>query len=296
MSIPASYLGIIIIWSTTPLAIKWSSEGAGFLFGVSARMLVGAAVCGIIMFLLSRKLPMHRQAWRTYVAAGLGIYGAMTCVYWGAQFIPSGLISVIFGLTPIVTGVLASVFLNERGLTPTRLFGIVFGIGGLVLIFGNGVQFNHHTNYGIAAVLLAMFFHSVSSVWVKSISAQLAALDVVYGGLLVSAPLYLLTWFVLDGHWPQQVPMQAVASIAYLAVFGSVLGFVMFYYVLKHIEVSRVALVTLVTPVLALLLGQTLNHETIQPNVWFGTGFILLGMSIYQWGPGVIRRLASQES
>jgi len=296
MSIPASYLGIILIWATTPLAIKWSSEGTGFLFGVSARMLVGAAVCSLIMLLLSRKLPLHRQAWKTYLAVGLGIYTSMTCVYWGAQFIPSGLISVIFGLTPIVTGVLATVFLKEQGLTATRLFGIVFGFGGLVVIFGNGIQFNHQTNYGIAAVLLAMVFHSVSSVWVKSISSQLAALDVVSGGLLVSGGLFLLTWLVVDGHWPQQMTTQAVASTAYLAIFGSVLGFVMYYHVLKHIEVSRVALVTLITPVLALLLGQTLNNEIILPNVWFGTGFILFGMSIYQWGPGVIRRLSRQES
>ncbi|HID49904.1 MAG TPA: EamA family transporter, partial [Chromatiales bacterium] len=49
MSVPAAYVGIIIVWSTTPLAIKWSGEGAGFLFGVSARMLLGAVVCLLLL-------------------------------------------------------------------------------------------------------------------------------------------------------------------------------------------------------------------------------------------------------
>ncbi len=293
MSVPAAYLGIIIIWSTTPLAIKWSGDGAGFLFGVTARMLIGAAVSTLLVFLLSRRIPLHREARWTYAAAGLGIYGAMMCVYWGSQFIPSGLISVIFGLTPIVTGVLASLFLHERGFTPSKITGIVIGMAGLVIIFGTGIKLGENAFYGIAATLLSMLIHSISTVWVKSISARLPALAVVNGGLLAAAPLYLITWWLFGGAWPETIPVHAAASIGYLAVFGSVFGFFMFYYVLKHIDASRVALVTLITPVLALLLGQSLNHEVIEPVVWLGTCCILLGMSIYQWGPR-LRRLALQ--
>lgn len=285
MSVPAAYVGMILIWSTTPLAIKWSSEGAGFLFGVSARMTLGAAVCLLLLLALSRKLPLHRAALHTYVAAGLGIYGAMTFVYWGAQYIPSGLISVLFGLTPILTGILAAVWLGEGGLTPGKLVGIVLGITGLVLIFGMGVRLGDHAGYGILAVLVSVGIHSVSTVWVKSLSARLPAIEVVSGGLLVAAPLYLLTWWLFDGTWPAAMPQRAIASILYLAVFGSVLGFFMFYYVLRHMEASRVALVTLMTPVLALFIGQIFNQESIAPVVWIGTCCILLGMSIYQWGP-----------
>ena len=80
-------------------------------------------------------------------------------------------------------------------------------------------------------------------------------------------------------------------SIGYLAVFGSVLGFIMYFYVLKHIDASRVALVTLLTPMLALLLGQSLNNESINPAVWVGTFCILVGMSVYQWGARLVLSL-----
>jgi drug/metabolite transporter (DMT)-like permease len=284
MSVPAAYIGIIIIWSTTPLAIKWSGEEVGFLFGVASRMLIGAAVCSLIMSLLARKLPWHREARQTYLAAGLGLYGAMMSVYWGAQFIPSGLISVIFGLTPIVTGVIAAIWLQERSLTTSKLAGVILGIIGLVIIFGTGIELSDGGVYGIAAVLVAVLLHSVSAVWVKAISAQVPALEVTNGGLLVAAPLYLLTWLLFGNSWPVNVPLRVTLSISYLAIFGSVLGFIMYFYVLKHIDASRVALITLVTPVLALILGQGLNNESIQPVVWIGTCCILLGMSIYQWG------------
>jgi drug/metabolite transporter (DMT)-like permease len=70
----------------------------------------------------------------------------------------------------------------------------------------------------------------------------------------------------------------------------------MYFYVLKHIEASRVALVTLLTPVTALILGQLLNQERISPVVWLGTCCILVGMSLYQWGPNILRRLQARRS
>ena len=94
MSITAAYLGIIIIWSTTPLAIKWSGDGPGFLFGVTSRMLIGLFICLLILAFMRVRLQWHRQAVYTYLAASLGIFGSMLLVYWGAQYITSGMVSV----------------------------------------------------------------------------------------------------------------------------------------------------------------------------------------------------------
>lgn len=284
MSVPLAYLGVIIIWSTTPLAIKWSGEDVGFLFGVTSRMLLGAVVCSLLLLGLARKLPWHRAARLTYLAAGLGIFGAMMSVYWGSQYISSGLIAVIFGLNPIITGVIAAIWLQERSLTISKLTGILLGFIGLVVIFGTGIELSDGAGYGIAAVVLAVVLHSVSAVWVKAINANLPALEVTNGGLLIAAPLYLLTWILFSDGWPEVISNRTAMAIGYLALFGSVLGFIMYFYVLKYIDASRVALITLVTPVLALLLGKELNNETIAPAIWLGTVCILLGMSIYQWG------------
>lgn len=295
MSVPAAFIGVIIIWSTTPLMIQWSSEGTGFLFGVSSRMILGVVVSSMLLMALARKVSWHPRAVKTYVAAGLGIYGAMTSVYWGAQFIPSGLISVLYGLTPIVTGLLAALWLNERSLTVNKLLGIALGIAGLVIIFGSGIEFGHDAVKGILGVLLSVVLHSVSAVWVKAIGEKLPAMDVMHGGLLIAAPLYVITWFSYDGVIPEHVSSRALLAILYLSVFGSVLGFFLYYYMLKHIDASRVALATLITPVTALLLGQMLNNESHDPLVWAGTALILVGMSFYQWG-NKLRYVFSREA
>ena len=100
---------------------------------------------------------------------------------------------------------------------------------------------------------------------------------------MVSVPLYIFTWLVLQGGWPEEVSLRGLGSIVYLGIFGSVLGFVMFFYILKHIDVSKVSLITLVTPVLALFLGYALNNEVLNISIWSGTFLIMLGMSFYQW-------------
>ncbi len=292
MSVPLAYIGVIIIWSTTPLAIKWSGGDSGFLFGVTARMLIGLLFSSVLIMLLSRRrIPWDAHARKIYFVAGIAIYGAMLSVYWGSQYISSGFISVIFGLNPIVTGIMAALWLNERSLTVAKMVGIVFGVCGLAVIFSQAIQLGSHAVIGIAAVCLSVFLHSLSSVWFKKFDIKLTALEITHGGLMVSVPLYLLTWFILQGTWPENFSQRGLGSIVYLGLFGSVLGFVMFYYVLKHVDVSRVSLITLITPVVALFLGYALNNEVLNIRVWLGTGLILLGMSFYQWSDKFLRRI-----
>lgn len=292
MSVPAAFLGVILIWSTTPLAIQWSSEGGGFLFGVAARMWLGALLCLALMGLFSVPLPRHRAAVRTYLAAGLGIFGAMSCVYWAAQYIPSGLISVLYGLTPMTTAICAALWLREPAFSPARVFGMLLGFTGLLVIFGEGLSSQHIAAQGVAGVLMSVVLHSISSVWVKRIGADVPAMAVAGGGLLVAAPLYLLAWLVFDGRAPHALTARAGYAIAYLGLMGSVVGFFLFYYVLKRVPAGRIALITLVTPVLALWIGHSLNDEVIEMRVWAGAALILFGLMAHQWGDRLaVRRL-----
>jgi drug/metabolite transporter (DMT)-like permease len=143
---------------------------------------------------------------------------------------------------------------------------------------------------GIVAVLLSTLLHAASAVWVKRLSGGVPALAVTGGGLSVAAPAFVLTWFIFDGVWPQELPARAGFAILYLALFGSVLGFFWYYYLLGRVTAVRVNLVTLVTPVTALLLGHCLNDEILLPSVWAGTGLILGGLGLHQLASRTVRR------
>ncbi|MBI3773460.1 MAG: DMT family transporter [Gammaproteobacteria bacterium] len=290
MSVPAAYLGVILIWSTTPLAIQWSSSGVGFMFGLTARMTLGAVLCALLLLVLRQPIAWHDAARRTYLFAGVALYGAMLSVYWAAQYIPSGLVSVVYGLTPIVTSIFAAIWLGERAFQAHKLMGIGFGIVGLVIIFHPSGELEHNMVLGVMGVLMSVIIHSASMVWVKRLGAQVSAVAVTGGALWVALALYLVTWFVLDGQLPNAIPDRTVNAILYLGVMGSVVGFVLFYYALKHVSAGGMALLTLVTPVLALAMGHLLNGEVLAMQTLYGAGIILAGLAIHQWGDKVFSR------
>ncbi len=283
MRIPFIYISVILLWATTPLAIKWSSEGPGFLFGVTARMAIGMVCVFLTLAMMRQRLVWHRKARLTYLAVALQIYGAMLTVYWAAQFIPSGWISVIFGLTPLMTALLAAVFLGERSLTPGKLLAYGLGVSGLAIMSGSAFQLGYEGMLGICGVLVAALLQSLSSVWIKCLAAKIPALSQVTGGLLLALPAYLLTWSIADGRWPPVLTPVSLAAIIYLGVIATTVGFVLYYYLLTHLSATRVALITLVSPLLALMLGHSVNHEPLTMKIVTGTLFIISALIMHEF-------------
>ncbi len=290
MQLITAYISVILIWATTPLAIQWSSESVGFLFGISCRIVLGAFFAFSLIILLGKKIAWTSKAIQTYIAGGSGIFSAMICVYWSSQFIPSGWISIIYGVTPIFTGLFAMKILGERGLSLFRMFAIVLGIIGLYIMFRTGLRYDEQTSYGIFGVLASSVFYSLSMVMVKKINADIDTYSTMSGGLFFAAILFIIVWTISGKEVPTDIPTRTSASIFYLATIGSVLGFFLFYYVLKQVEATRVSLITLMTPVSALLLGHILNNEPISREIITGCTFILSGLFLFEF-EGAIRRI-----
>ena len=284
MSLPAAFVSVILIWSTTPLAIKWSALGVGFSFAVLSRMTVSALLCVLLLSVLRVRFPLHRKARMGYLVSGLSMFGAMMLTYWSAQFVSSGMISVLFGLSPLLTSLGASIWLKEEAITPGKIVGMLLGLAGLALVFRGGLGLGEGAAMGVFALFVAVMLQSLGLVWIKRIGDDSPPLAITLGSLVVALPLFFLAWWLADGHWPAVLPERALAATLYLGVFGSVLGFVLYYYMIKHMEAGRVALITLITPVMALLLGHGLNHEVVLPHVWLGTACIVLGLCMHRWG------------
>jgi len=283
MSVPLAYLGIIIVWTTTPLAIKWSGEEVGFLFGVSVRMVIALVVCLAIVMLWRKRVPFDRRSIHVYVAVGLPLYVGMSSVYWGAQYLPSGIISVLFGLVPFFTGIFASIWLKEKSFSQARVLGLLLGLFGLSIVFYKSIWTDDVMLFGVLAVLLGAMMHAAGTVWVKNVATDFSILTANTGGLVVALTLFAITWFTGEGVVPETIPNYVGGAILYLGIAGSVVGALLFYYALKHVDANTMGLLPLITPVTALLLGRFFNNETIEMETVIGTSTILMGLIVYQW-------------
>ena len=284
MSLPAAFVSVILIWSTTPLAIKWSALGAGFSFAVFARMAISVLLCAALLTVLRIRLPLHRRALHSYVASGTSMWITMMLAYWSSQYVSSGMISVLFGLSPLITSLGAMLWLKEESITASKLAGMLLGLAGLALVFRGGLHLGEDAMLGLATLFLAVVTQALGLVWIKKVGDDSAPLATTFGSLTVGLPLFFAAWWLADGHWPDTLPERATAAIIYLGTIGSVLGFMLYYYMIKHMDTGPIALINLITPMLALLLGHGLNNEAVLPQVWFGTAFILLGLCLHRWG------------
>lgn len=282
MPILGAYLTVIIIWSTTPLAIQWSGVDVGYAFGVALRMLIGLLILWLIVKFQRLPLPWDKHHILVYIFGGIPLFVAMSLVYWSAQYIPSGWISVIFGLTPLFTSLFATLILHEKSFTRAKTIGMLLGLGGLIIVFSESLNLEQKAWLGVTGVCISSLAHSLSSVLLKKLKPAIHSISVTTGSLVIATPLFI-TNSLLNGV-PHSMPFKSLSAIVYLAIMGTAIGFPLYFYCLKKLHAERVALITLITPVTALLLGAWLNNETISTHIWTGTFLILSGLSIYEYG------------
>lgn len=279
-----SYCLVIIIWATTPLAIKLGGESLPPLAGLSLRMalafLVGSVICTVGGY---SGLNIRRH-WQLYAAASISLFPNMALVYVAATYISSGLIALLFGLTPFYSALLSPLVLGEGELQLRKVVSIAIAVTGLVLIFIDSSGLNEGSGIGIALMLLSNVLFSGSALWVKRISRRLtvAPTEQALGAMMFALPGLFLSWFIVAAGEPVSISTTSVVSLLYLAFCGSLLGFVAYYYILSQFSAESVSLIPLVTPVLAMLLGLVVADEQVTPAMLAGAGLIIGALTVHQ--------------
>jgi len=285
MQVPIAYLAVLLIWATTPLGIIWSSESINPTMAVLLRMLIAVVLGSMIIFIRNIELPWHKQAIRLYSYSALGIFGGMSFSYLAAEYITSGVLSLIFGLAPVFSAILARRILAEPKISIVKKIAMLLSFVGLAFVCADNFSFDGESIYGLVYILIAVFLFSLSGVLVKSISLAIHPMATTVGALLVALPLFLINWLLLDGSLDiSQWQSRSIWATIYLGIFGSLIGFFAYFFILQRLTASTVALITLVTPIIALTLGAKLNNEVINSKLIFGALLVILGLAIYHWG------------
>lgn len=291
MQVSVAYIAVLLIWSTTPLGIVWSSESINPTMAVLLRMLIAVVLGSMIIFIRNIELPWHKQAIRLYSFSALGIFGGMSFSYLAAGYLPSGVLSLVFGLAPVLSAILARRILAEPKISPLRKLSMLLSFIGLALVCADNFSLNGDSIYGLIYILIAVFLFSLSGVLVKSVSLAIHPMATTVGALTISLPLFIINWLLLDGSIDtSQWQLRSIWATLYLGVFGSLIGFFAYFFVLQRLTASTVALITLITPIIALTLGALFNDEVINSKLVFGALLVILGLAIYHWGEAVISR------
>ncbi|HKC38558.1 MAG TPA: EamA family transporter [Gemmatimonadales bacterium] len=272
-----AYLVVCVFWGSTYLAIKVGvTELPPFLFA-GLRFLVA----GLVLLALARALgdPLPRRSdWRTLTIVGLLLLaGGNAFVVWSEQYIGSGIASIFVVTVAMWTALFDAIIPGGSSELNWRIIaGLLLGFAGTLLLVGaSPAEILAADKRGPIALSLASASWALGSVYAKRHPTQAspymgAAFQMIVGGSAVALVGTLL------GEWPAwHLSSRGIGAIAYLVVFGSVLGYSAYSYALRHASATIVGTYAYVNPVIAVLLGWLLLHEPVGGRTFIAMAMIL---------------------
>jgi drug/metabolite transporter (DMT)-like permease len=270
------------IWGSTWLFIKLGLEDLPPFTFAGIRFIIALAIVFSIIRIRGLELPRARADWLLLAVTGILSFGFnYGLVFWGEQYITSGLAALLQATTPAFGLVFAHFNLPGERLSWTRIGGVVLGVCGVAVVFSNQLAIaGRQALAGCVALLLSSIFVAYSNVLVKKYGKNLNPAIMAAGQMLFGLLLLLAAGLSLEGnpfrvHW---TPM-AVIALLYLAIVGSVIAFLLYYWLILNMDVTKSMLIALVTPVVAVILGMIVLNEEFGWRTLAGGAMIMLGIA-----------------
>lgn len=285
LSIILAFLSVYFCWSATYTAMRVGVEllPATVLAGV--RMLIGAAI--MLSFCRLRGRPIF---YARGIMARLGLIGVMLLfggnigLVWSEKYLPSGLAALIVAVVPLYVAIIEIASPRGDRLRPQGYLGLALGFCALVALLWpslrQGISGHPMQIAAIVAILLGAFSWASGSVLSRRMSLPVDPL-VAAGWEMFAAGTANVFFATVFWQWPHAVwNWRSVSCVGYLVLFGSLLGFTCYVWLIAHVPVSKVVTYAYVNPMIAVLLGALVLHEKLAPTEYIGMVAIVAAVAL----------------
>lgn len=268
----AAFLGCVLIWGSTFLAIRLGNEATPPVWAATIRLVLASA----LLFVIARvfRLPLPRAA----ALQGAALFGFFNfginfaLLYIGETTVPSGIAAVLFATVPLSTALLAAAFRVER-LAARKLVAAVVAIAGVAVIFAG--ELGVATPFaGLLTVFGAATAASMSGVMLKRAPRQ-AAIPANAIGAAIGAVLCLAVSFAIGEDHALPTTIAAWFPILYLTLAGSLGAFVLYAWLVAHWSVTNASLIGVTAPIIAVILGAIVKGEQPAPLTYAGAAIVI---------------------
>ena len=276
------FIALCLIWGSTWYFIKISlNAGMPPFFGVGFRFFLSGLLFFLIIAFQKKSIPLNKQAMKLYLSFGLLNFAlSYGITYWATQYVYSSISSILWGLFPLFTSVMAHFMLsgdeNEK-LTTNKLLALFLGFIGMVFIGSNqSIDLQSQSFFAILVLVGAIIIAAWPSVLYKKHNDvvgpyQMNAVCQTLTGVIMLSLSYLLREDLTVMTWDNQL---IFASI-YLVIFGGVISWGIYFWLYQHLSVTQVTYVAIFPPIVAIILGWIFLNEVLSAKEIIGTAFIL---------------------
>jgi drug/metabolite transporter (DMT)-like permease len=269
-----------MIWGSTWLAIKIGLESippiisAGYRFTLASLLILG------VISIKKIKIQTDAVAIKLYLAmAFFSFVFPYGLIYWAELFVPSGLTAILYAVYPFSIAVFSFMMIPSENIGINKIIGIIISFTGLYVIFSESFTGNFD-NYiiGLMAIFISAVMQSAIAVSIKKYGHHLHPLSMNFYPMLIAGIVLLIYGFIIEGHLKIKYDYKALFSVFYLALFGSLITFTSYYWLIKRVNIIIVSLITFITPIIALFLGWFFYSEQLSLHQLAGCFLVLVGL------------------
>lgn len=281
-----AWLILCLVWGTTWFFIKIGLTDLPPISFAAIRFITAALIVFFIIRLKKIPLPRTKKEWKFLALTGLLQFSFnYALVFWSEKYISSGLAAVLQATIPIFGLFFAWIHLSNETIGWRKISAIILGVVGVAVIFIEQLQINSFMAFtACLAIVVGACAAAEASILTKAFGGRQHPASIVFGQMMCGLlPLILVGLWTegnpLDFHWTAT----AIFSVLYLAVFGTIIAFWLYYWLLSKIESSKAMTISLVTPLVAVIVGALALGEKLPPQTFAGGALILCSVGIVIW-------------
>jgi len=290
----AAWLILAVIWSTTWIFIKVGLSDLPPMAFAASRFMLAIMILFVLIRVNKIPLPKGAKEWRLIALTGVLQFSInYSLVFWSEQYITSGLAAVLQATITVFGLILAWIFLPDERITKLKIFAVVLGIIGVAIIFLDQLQVQSLPAFwGSVGIVVGAYAAAQASILVKAKAGGVHPAALVFGQMICGLPLIIAYSVVVEGNpvsfnWTWRV----IGCIAYLSILGTVAAFWLYYWLLSRIESTKAMMISLVTPLLAVVIGAIVLRESLPRLTGFGGTLIIasIGLIVFRKRKAVAR-------
>lgn len=283
---------LCLIWGTTWIFIKVGLDDLPPMAFSAARFILAVSILFIVIKVQKIPLPRGTSEWRLIVLTGVLQFSInYSMVFWAEQYITSGLAAVLQAMITVFGLVLAWIFLPNERITKLKVFAVCLGIVGVAVIFIDQLKVQSLMAFlGCVGVVVGSYAAAQASILIKAKGGSFHPASLVFSQMLCGLPLVIVYSLVAEGNpLTYNWSVKAIVCILYLAIFGTIAAFWLYYWLLHRVESTKAMMISLVTPLIAVVIGAVTLGETLPAQTFLGGLLIISSIGLI-----VLRRRATE--
>jgi drug/metabolite transporter (DMT)-like permease len=282
------WLVLCLIWGSTWIFIKVGLNDLPPITFASARFLLSVAILIPVIYFQKLPLPKTAREWRLIALTGFLQFSInYSAVFWAEQYISSGLAAVLQAMITVFGLILAWIFLPAERITPLKIIAVAIGIIGVAVIFADQLRVESVLAFaGSAAIVVGAYAAAQASILIKAKGTDLHPASLLCAQMICGLPAILVYAFVQEGNpFAHNWSGTAVFAVLYLSILGTIAAFWLYYWLLVRIESTKAMMISLVTPLLAVVIGNLVLGETLPPQTVAGGMLIIASIALIVFRP-----------